>query len=85
MFSRTLVVLASAALLVCATAPAHAYIGMNGGGLNGLDFNGMSVNGFGENGMSINGFGENGLGTNGTSARATGFAIEGIDLPMRCR
>lgn len=76
MFSKTLIVLASAALIVYATAPAHAYISLNGGGLNGVKHNGYSTQGHSTQGHSTQGHS-----TQGTATGTMGFAIDGIVLP----
>jgi hypothetical protein len=56
-----------ASLAISGALPAHAIIGMNGTGENGL-----SLNGVGDNGLSFNGTGDNGTGENGLSLNGGG-------------
>lgn len=84
MFKSILMAAAAALVATAAVVPAHA------GVFNGASLNGASLNGSGENGASLNGGGENGIGPNirshqGTSTGATGFVIDGIELPAQVR
>ena len=87
MFSKILIVLASASLIASATAPAYAgwYNGITPNGLsdNGRDLNGREMNGQFQNGQFQNGQFQNGTGPNGTERGAGRFAIDGIELPAQ--
>ena len=73
---KTLTAIAAlAALLAVNITPAHAWIIMNGGGVNGLELNGGGVNGGGSNGG----------GDNGTSEASSTLSIEAFELPAKTR
>lgn len=55
-----------ASLAISGALPAHALVGLNGTGENGLSLNGLSINGGGDNGIARNGAGENGRELNGS-------------------
>lgn len=82
MFSKILIVLASASLIASATAPAYAGW-YNGITPNGLSDNGRDLNGREMNGQFQNGQFQNGTGPNGTERGAGRFAIDGIELPAQ--
>jgi hypothetical protein len=78
---KTLTAIAAlAALLAVNITPAHAWIIMNGGGVNGLELNGGGVNGGGSNGG-----GNNGGSGNGASAASSTLSIEAFELPAKTR
>ncbi len=73
-FAAAVVVLASIA------PPAHA-----GESANGVRINGTFINGANFNGLRTNGTFINSRNMQGTATGATGFAIDGIDLPRDAR
>jgi hypothetical protein len=88
MIRTTLIAAALLVGTVAVSAPAHAYIFMNGGSENGV-----TLNGSGENGLTLNGAGENGItlqgpflqgrssqGTSGIATRETGSRVISIEF-----
>ena len=88
---KTLTAIAAlAALLAVNITPAHAALGDNGGGTNGLQLNGGGNNGGSGNGLQLNGDGTNGGGSNGgggngTSEESSTLSIQAFELPAETR
>jgi hypothetical protein len=69
--------LVTGCLVLGFSAQAHAWIGMNGGGGNGV-----KQNGFINNGIKQNGITRNGGGLNGMASSTDAFVIETVELPI---
>ena len=80
MFTKLASFAAAALVLASIAPPAHA-----GESANGVRINGVRVNGMVLNGMVLNGFTLNSRNMQGTATGATGFAIDGIELPVAMR
>jgi hypothetical protein len=90
MFKTILMTAAAALVATAVAAPAHAFVIVNGDGVNGLQRNGIVPNGQFENGIVPNGQFENGGSENGqslqgTSTGAVAFVIDSIELPPQAR
>ena len=69
---------ATALIITCAAAPAHAYVGSNGMNMQGLSRNGVSLNGNWSNGWRTNGVSPNGWRTNGVSPNGRSVSQQNV-------